>query len=344
MGIPSGDAFLPEYTLEDLLWLYRREKDSEAKIRLLAAIYRKEGKGLGEIGYLLKYPPTTLGDWLRQMHKEGIHRRYNKKKQGRPKRLTDGQLNNLKSVVLNSPQAVGLFFVMWTTKLVQDYIEQIYNVPYSLRQVRNILHCMGFTCVKPRPRHRKASKKAQEEFKISFKDNIEEYVKNGFKVFFLDEATFPVKPYITYGWFQKGIKPVVKYLHRKKEKHRVLAALSKDHFFYQFTEENFNSDVFEKFLSSLIEKFGKVVIVMDQARYHTSYQMQTFYEQHEKHLHVVYFPSYSPELNPTEQVWRKVKRWLALILWTNKEELKDQLICAFESDLAMVPIYEYLLP
>jgi len=69
MGIPSGDAFLPEYTLEDLLWLYRREKDSEAKIRLLAAIYRKEGKGLGEIGYLLKYPPTTLGDWLRQMHK-----------------------------------------------------------------------------------------------------------------------------------------------------------------------------------------------------------------------------------------------------------------------------------
>lgn len=51
---------------------------------------------------------------------------------------------------------------------------------------------------------------------------------------------------------------------------------------------------------------------------------------------------YSPELNPTEQVWRKVKRWLALRLWMNKEELKDQFICAFESDLAMVPIYEYL--
>ncbi|MBU7025328.1 MAG: transposase, partial [Theionarchaea archaeon] len=56
-----------------------------------------------------------------------------------------------------------------------------------------------------------------------------------------------------------------------------------------------------------------------------------------------YFPSYSPEVNPVEQVWRKVKRWLALILWKNKDGLEDQLISAFESDLVMMPIYDYLL-
>jgi len=344
MNIPSGDAFLPEYTREDLLRIYEKEKDPKAKIRLLAAIHRKKGLTFQKIGQIIEYAPTTLRRWLHRMHKEGIHRRYNKKKPGRPKKLTDEQLNQLRSVVMNSPQAVGLLFVMWTTKLVQDYILKTYNVSYSLRQVRNILHYMGFTCVKPRPRHRKASKKAQEEFKLSFKDNIEEFAKRGYKVFFLDEAIFPVKPYLTYGWFLKGIKPVVKYLHRKKEKHKVLAALSKDDFFYQFTENNFNSDVFEQFVLSLIEKFGKVVIVVDQAKYHTSHQMQAFYQLHEEHLHVVYFPSHSPELNPTEQVWRKVKRWLAITLWTNIEELKDQLICALESDLAKVPIYEYLLP
>ena len=344
MDVPKGDAFLPAYTLEDLNELYRREKDSDAKIRLLAAIYRKEGKEIGEIGYLLKYAPTTLGDWLRRMHKEGIHRRYNKKSPGRPKNLTDKQLNDLKSVVLNSPQAVGLIFVMWTTKAVHEYIKKTYNISYSHRQVRNILHYMGFTCVKPRPRHRKASKKAQEEFKITFIGKIQEYIDKKFKVFFLDEAIFPVKPYITYGWFLKGIKPVVKYIHKKNEKYKVLAALSKDDFFYQFTENNFNSDVFKKFLLKLLEKFGDIVIVVDQARYHTSYEMQVFYQEHQEHLHVIYFPSYSPELNPTEQVWRKVKQWLGITLWTNKKELKDQLICAFESDLAMVPIYEYLLP
>jgi transposase len=71
--------------------------------------------------------------------------------------------------------------------------------------------------------------------------------------------------------------------------------------------------------------------------------MQEFYELHKEILHAEYFPSYSPELNPAEQIWRKVKRWLGLTLWTNKDELKEQIITAFESGLARVPIYEYLL-
>jgi transposase len=103
----------------------------------------------------------------------------------------------------------------------------------------------------------------------------------------------------------------VKYLHKRKEKHHVLGALSEDNFFYQFSEENFNSNIFEQFVLSLIENFRKVVIVVDRARYHTSYYMQDVYEQHKDCLHVEYFPSYSPELNPTELVWREVKNgWL----------------------------------
>ncbi|KYK28867.1 MAG: hypothetical protein AYK19_05385 [Theionarchaea archaeon DG-70-1] len=152
-----------------------------------------------------------------------------------------------------------------------------------------------------------------------------------------------MKPYLTYGWFLKGSKPVVQYLYKRKERFCVLGALSKDEFVYQITEENFNSDIFEQFVSFLIEKFGKIVIVIDQAKYHTSHHMQDFYQQHTDCLHVEYFPSYSPEVNPVEQVWRKVKRWLALILWKNKDGLEDQLISAFESDLVMVPIYDYLL-
>ena len=244
---------------------------------------------------------------------------------------------------MNSPQLVCLLFLFWTTKLAHFYIEKTYNVSYSLSQVRNIFHKMGMVSIKPRPRHRKANKKAQEEFKIHFKDRIEEYAKKGYKVFFLDEATFHVAPYIVYGWFKKGSRPVVKYLHRRDEKHRVLGALSKDHFFYQFTEQNFNSDVFEKFLLSLLKKFGHVVIVIDRAGYHVSKQMQAFYELHKEYLHVEYFPSYSPELNPAEQIWRKVKQWLGITLWTDKDELKEQIISSFESGLARVPIYEYLL-
>jgi len=107
--------------------------------------------------------------------------------------------------------------------------------------------------------------------------------------------------------------------------------------------ETLNSEVFEQFIQSLIDQFKKVVLVMDHARYHTSQRMQEFYQANEHLLHVEYFPSYSPELDPTEQVWRAIKKWLSVRFWRNKEELKDQLVQGFKEDLVMIPIYEYLL-
>jgi transposase len=119
--------------------------------------------------------------------------------------------------------------------------------------------------------------------------------------------------------------------------------LSAEEFVYAFSEK-LNSEVFAQFIQSLIDQFEKVVLVMDHARYHTSRYMQEFYKAHEHQVHVEWFPSYSPELDPTEQVWRKMKKWLSIRVWTSADELKKQLIVGFESDFLLVPIYDYLLP
>jgi transposase len=100
--------------------------------------------------------------------------------------------------------------------------------------------------------------------------------------------------------------------------------------------------VFKDFLLKLISLFKKVVVVMDHAPYHTSYDMQKFYTRHKKSLHVEYFPSYSPELNPAEISWRETKKWLSKICWNNKDELREQLEFAFKQDFVKVKIYEYL--
>jgi transposase len=163
--VPKGEEFLLLYTKQELINLYKKEKDPKAKVRLLAAIYRKEGMTYQGISEKTKYPLMTIADWCRRMHEEGIERRYSIKQPGRPRKLTDEQLNHLESVLLKSPQEQGLPFIFWTTKLVQYYIGQQYKISYNPRQVRNILHKMGMTCQKPRPRHVKASEKAQEEFK-----------------------------------------------------------------------------------------------------------------------------------------------------------------------------------
>jgi transposase len=171
--IPKGEEFLPLYAKKDLTDLYQKEKDPKAKVRLLAAIYRKEGLTYQEISDRLKYPLMTVADWLRRLHEEGIQRRYSIKQPGRPRKLTDEELSHLESVLLKSPQDEGLPFLFWTTKLVLHYINQEYNVSYKPRQVRNILYNMGMTCQKPRPEHIKANKRAQEEFKKKLQKELD---------------------------------------------------------------------------------------------------------------------------------------------------------------------------
>lgn len=178
-------------TKEELTRLYREEHDSKAKMRLLAAILRKEGMTYQEITGRIKYPLMTVADWCRRMHEEGIHRRYSMKQSGRPRKLTDEQLRELESILLKSPLEKGLPFLFWTTKLVMYCIEKEYGVVYNFPQVRNILHKMGMTCQKPRPQHLKANKKAQEDFKKNFQKKSDLSLKMDLRSSFWTKASSP---------------------------------------------------------------------------------------------------------------------------------------------------------
>ncbi len=75
---------------------------------------------------ILKYPLTTIRDSLSLIHIEGISRKIDIKQTGKPKRLTDEQIENLKPVLLKSPEEHGYPFLFWTTKLVIQLIKEKY--------------------------------------------------------------------------------------------------------------------------------------------------------------------------------------------------------------------------
>ena len=169
--------------------MYHRERDAKAKIRLLAAIFRKEGKTYDEIGLTLKYPLTTIRDWLSLIHIEGISRKGDIKQTGKPKRLTDEQIKKLKPILLKSPEEQDFKFTIWTTKLVIQLIKKLYDVSYKPLQVRRILHRLGLSCQKPRPTHKKASKKAQEDFKKTSEKEYNHMQKMDMRSYFWTKAS-----------------------------------------------------------------------------------------------------------------------------------------------------------
>ena len=65
---------------------------------------------------------------------------------------------------------------------------------------------------------------------------------------------------------------------------------------------------------------GPLFLIQDGAKYHTSKATRAFLTAHQARLTVYQLPSYSPDYNPIEYLWRKVKR----------EATHDKYFAAFE--------------
>lgn len=79
--------------------------------------------------------------------------------------------------------------------------------------------------------------------------------------------------------------------------------------------EPFNGDTFVVFLETLQRrrrKGGRMVVISDNAAYHKSPPVQGFLAEHHPNLQLLYLPPYSPDLNPIEQVFAKLKHLLRL--------------------------------
>lgn len=63
------------------------------------------------------------------------------------------------------------------------------------------------------------------------------------------------------------------------------------------------------FLERLLEinDGKKVYVLLDNAKFHKSEKMQNFANEHRENLVLINTPTYSPQLNPQENIWNKLK-------------------------------------
>lgn len=60
----------------------------------------------------------------------------------------------------------------------------------------------------------------------------------------------------------------------------------------------------------LIEPGRKMVIVLDNARYHHARGLQPWLDEVKDRLELLFLPPYSPQLNAIERVWKLLRRWV----------------------------------
>ena len=97
-------------------------------------------------------------------------------------------------------------------------------------------------------------------------------------------------------------------------------------FFSKAHEGRLNSESYTIFLKEVLRRTRKhIILIQDGARYHTSAAMKEFFEKHSDRITVYQLPSYSPDYNPIEKLWKKIKeKDIHLHYFPTFESLKDK--------------------
>jgi transposase len=194
--------------------------------------------------------------------------------------------------------------------LIQDLIWKKFGVLYNRFYVSELLHNLDLSYQKAHFVSDHLDEEARQQWmKEVWPKILSQARQRGAPIFFGDEASFALWGSLSYTWAPVGQQPQVKTTGIRKG-YKVFGCIEffSGRLLYQGLEDRFNSDSYQIFLAFLLSQFtGPVILIQDGARYHTSKATRQFMEEHQDQLIVYQLPSYSPDYNPIEYLWKKVK-------------------------------------
>ncbi len=107
----------------------------------------------------------TLQSWLKKVDEQGWETLISKKQTGRPSRLSNQQVEEIRIAVQADPEQSG--YNVWDGPTLSDYIKSQYGIEYGVRASQYLLHRMGFSLIRPQvyPSLEQPDDEAREAFK-----------------------------------------------------------------------------------------------------------------------------------------------------------------------------------
>lgn len=120
-----------------------------AKRRIRAGRMLLAGKRPAEVALAVGVARQTVYTWKALLDEGGIDALRSVPERGRPSRLDEAQLAQLRAALLRSPTEQGFGTELWTLKRVGAVIERMHGVRFGRTQVWRILGALGFSPQKP---------------------------------------------------------------------------------------------------------------------------------------------------------------------------------------------------
>jgi len=291
----------------------RREGLRAGDLRVLkrvSALLDLRTAGVAGVAESLGVGVTTLYRWLAAFIMQGVASLRYRTSPGRPAKLTPTQKDRLKELLRAGPEAACYPTACWNAAVIQDLIYREFGVLYNVHYLSTLLANLGYSYQKARF----ISDHLDEERRRVWREEtwpaiVRRARAQGALLLFGDEASFAQWGFLGYTWAPRGEQPLVKTCGRRKA-YKVFGLIDyfSGRFFAHGQTARFTAETYCAFLEEVLaQTTGPLIVIQDGAKYHTARHTQEVVATQADRLTLVQLPSYSPDYNPIEHLWKETK-------------------------------------
>jgi transposase len=315
----------------ELQRLERVEKNADRAKRLRIIILGIEGWTAPAVAMAVGLTRRICQRWVRRYNADGLAGLDDRR--GREPRLplTPQQQEQVRRRLDAGPTAQDEVCSL-RGKDVQRILAQEFHLLRSLAGVYHLLHRLGYSYLRPRPRHRQADPEKQAAFLRQWPDRLRAIAAaqptKRLRIYFQDKSRFGQQGTTTNVWAQQGSRPAA--IRQTEYQYLwVLGAVCPETGHAEgLLSPQLNTKIVNEFLAQFartIPADEHAVMLWDGAGFHASKQLRV-----PENVTVVTLPAYSPELNPIENLWHYQKsHYLSNRAYDDYDALEEAAVAAW---------------
>lgn len=250
-------------------------------------------------------PLRSLFHWLALYRQGGDHALREGQRPGRPRKVDGAVLRWLyQAITLGDPRQYQFESCLWTLGIVRTMLKRHHGIELSKSGVSRLLRHLGLSPQVPKYKsYRQDPRQLRRYLHETFPQVVREARRTGAVIYFVDEAAVRADAHQGTTWAPVGQTPVVADSGDRFGLRLISAVSPRGDLKFAVFEGRMTSQRFVSFLKQLRADTGRPIIaIADNARYHKDGAARRYLRPTPEGIRVAHLPTYSPELNPDEQV------------------------------------------
>lgn len=286
---------------------FRKTRDRIEAMRCQILLLLHDGHSAGDITERVRCARATVYRTLYRFEELGEAGLSDRRLHAESRKVTPEIMNYLYSLLDISPRSLGWQRSTWTLELLALQVEERMKVKLSASHIRNILLWLDCRRGRPRPGLRIPFRGRRKIIRAI--QGLVGRASEREEVFYLDEADIDLNPRIGPCYMKRG-KQLVVLTPGKNEKRYVAGALNARtgrviHTYSRSKCSGLFLSLLEK-MKAAYRRAEKLHLILDNCIIHKSKRTQAWLRQFGSRFVMHFLPSYSPEHNVIERLWKQM--------------------------------------